>query len=68
MINQAVSYTSKFYYMLATDTKLQLFLNRTIKNAETKAYHTSKDIELIIVTVFEWIPTKKPTWQEVINS
>jgi hypothetical protein len=41
--------------------KLQLFPNEKIENAEMKAYHTSKDIELIIVNVFEWIPTKDAT-------
>jgi hypothetical protein len=47
--------------------KLQLFLNQTIKNAEIKAYNASKDIELVIVTVFEWIPMKEASWLEVID-
>jgi len=33
--------------------KLKLFLNQAIKNVEMKAYHTSKGIELVIVTFFE---------------
>jgi hypothetical protein len=39
-----------------------------MKNAEIKAYHTSKDVEIIIVAVLERVSTKEATWQEVISS
>jgi len=47
--------------------KLQVFLNETVEDAEMEAYHTSKNVELIVVTVFEGIPTKETILQEVIN-